>query len=71
MTGIRIKTPLDKLVKTLDPFESAILYERILKIMELTVKDIERNPDNWKNSLVKESVFFKLHEKIFKFNESL
>jgi len=54
------------LLKDLHQVELAILRERILKIMELTIEDIERNSTNWEKAIVQPNLFINLNEKIQK-----
>jgi hypothetical protein len=54
------------LIKDLHQVELAILRERILKIMELTILDIEENPKDWEKQIVQPNLFMNLNEKIQK-----
>lgn len=54
------------LIKDLHQVELAILRERILKIMELTIEDIQRNPNDWEKQIVQPNVMINLNEKIQK-----
>lgn len=54
------------LLKDLHQVELAILRERILKIMELTLQDIEINPKDWETQIIHPNVFFNLNNKIQK-----
>ena len=54
------------LLKDLHQVELAILRERILKIMELTIEDIEINPTDWEKEIVQPNIFINLNEKIQK-----
>ena len=54
------------LLKDLHQVELAILRERILKVMELTMEDIERNPKDWEKAIVQPNLFMNLNEKIQK-----
>jgi hypothetical protein len=54
------------LLKDLHQVELAILRERILKIMDLTLDDIKRNSKDWEKAIVQPNVFMNLNEKIQK-----
>ena len=54
------------LIKDLHQVELAILRERILKIMDLTIEDIQRNPNDWEKQIVQPNVIINLNEKIQK-----
>jgi hypothetical protein len=54
------------LLKDLHQVELAILRERILKIMDLTLDDIQRNPKDWEKQIVQPNVMMNLNEKIQK-----
>jgi len=54
------------LLKDLHQVELAILRERILKIMDLTIEDIQRNPNDWEKQIVQPNVMMNLNEKIQK-----
>jgi len=54
------------LLKDLHQVELAILRERILKIMELTLQDIEINPKDWETQIIHPNVLFNLNNKIQK-----
>jgi hypothetical protein len=54
------------LLKDLHQVELAILRERILKIMELTLQDIEINPKDWETQIIHPNVFINLNNKIQK-----
>jgi hypothetical protein len=54
------------LIKDLHQVELAILRERILKIMDLTIEDIHRNPNDWEKEIVQPNVMINLNEKIQK-----
>ena len=54
------------LIKDLHQVELAILRERILKIMDLTIEDIQRNPNDWEKQIVQPNVMINLNEKIQK-----
>jgi len=54
------------LLKDLHQVELAILRERILKVMELTMQDIEENPKDWEKQIVQPNIMVNLNQKIQK-----
>lgn len=54
------------LIEDLSSIELALLRERIVSIMELTIQDIDNNPAKWQNGFVAPSLYFKLNEKVQK-----
>lgn len=40
----------------------ALLRERILKIMEITLEHIDENPEYWDNSFIHSSMYIRLNE---------
>ena len=40
----------------------ALLRERILKIMEVTLQDIEEHPEHWNNAFIHSSIYIRLNE---------
>lgn len=54
------------LFKDLDSIEFALLRERILCIMDLTIKDIQSNPDHWDRFIVDPRLYENLANKINK-----
>tara|TARA_R110000868_G_scaffold103241_2_gene284375 strand:- start:10053 stop:10280 length:228 start_codon:yes stop_codon:yes gene_type:complete len=65
------KTPTNdqafkNLLKDLHPLHVALLRERVLKIMDMTIEDIENNPDNWKNPFIHPESFVGLNEQVKK-----
>jgi hypothetical protein len=62
---------LRKLISTNSPMENAILRERIIKVMEITIEDMEKNPDTWRKGFIAESLIVGLSnnvKKIIDFN---
>ena len=51
---------LIKLIKTNDmtnPILNALLRERIVKVMEMTMEDIKKNPKDWTNHFIHPRMF--------------
>ena len=57
---------LIKLIKTNSPMENALLRERIVKIMEITIEDIRENPDTWRRGFIAESLIVDLSNNVNK-----
>ena len=57
---------LRKLISSNSPMENALLRERIIKIMELTVEDIKKNPDGWRKGFIAESLIVDLSNNVNK-----
>jgi hypothetical protein len=60
---------IKNLVKALDkegPMFYALLKERILHIMNITMADMENNPDAWKNTFFHTDVYKRLDEIVYK-----
>ena len=64
------KQILTALIKDLDntPYGigNALLRERLLKIAEITLQDIENNPKEWNNGFVQSGLFIDLCNRINK-----
>lgn len=45
------------LLKELTGLETAILRERLLKIAEITLKSIEKNPESFRNPIIDERIY--------------
>lgn len=43
---------LRKLIQKLDPIETSLLRERIMRISELSKQDMKLNPDKYKNGII-------------------
>jgi hypothetical protein len=56
------------LMKELDfnPVYMALLRERIIMIMDKTIKNIKENPAQWENPLIHSSMYIKLDELVKK-----
>ena len=62
---------LRKLISSNSPMENALLRERIIKVMEITIEDMEKNPDTWRKGFIAESLIVSLSnnvKKIIDFN---
>ena len=62
---------LRKLISTNSPMENALLRERIIKVMEMTIEDMKENPDTWRKGFIAESLIVNLSnnvKKIIDFN---
>ena len=62
---------LRKLIATNSPMENALLRERIIKVMEMTIEDMKENPDTWRKGFIAESLIVNLSnnvKKIIDFN---
>jgi hypothetical protein len=62
---------LRKLISTNSPMQNALLRERIIKVMEITIEDMEKNPDTWRKGFIAESLIVELSnnvKKIIDFN---
>ena len=46
---------------------SALLRERIVKVMDMTIKDIKENPEEWENAFVHPSMYEELNEIVQKY----
>ncbi len=57
---------INDLIEDLSSIELALLRERIVTIMEITIASINDNPDKWQNGFVAPSLYFKLNEKVQK-----
>jgi len=55
---------LKKLIADNPPILNDILVERILKIMEITEKDIKENPQNWVRAIIHPSWMHHLNENV-------
>jgi hypothetical protein len=44
----------------------ALLRERVVKIMEITIQSIEESPEQWENSFIGASAYKKLNEVVQK-----
>lgn len=63
---------LRKLISTNSPMENALLRERIIKVMEMTIEDMKENPDTWRKGFIAESLIVDLSNnvnKIIGFND--
>jgi hypothetical protein len=62
---------LRKLISTNSPMQNALLRERIIKVMEITIEDMEKNPHTWRKGFIAESLIVELSnnvKKIIDFN---
>jgi hypothetical protein len=57
---------LRKLIRTNSPMENALLRERIIKVMELTIEDMGKNPDEWRKGFIAESLIVDLSNNVNK-----
>lgn len=57
---------LIELIRTNSPMQNAMLRERIVRIMEITVKDITDNPDNWNSGFIHPSLYTELGDNVNK-----
>ena len=57
---------LRKLISTNSPMENAILRERIIKVMEMTIEDMKENPDTWRKGFIAESLIVDLSNNVNK-----
>lgn len=65
----KVKTNDDmliELIKSNSPMENALLRERIVKIMEITIDDIETNPDKWNKGFIAPSLYVTLNNNVVK-----
>lgn len=52
------------LIKSLHPIHVALLRERIMVVMEMTIEDIDNNPADWRNGIIHPDAFRQLHEEV-------
>lgn len=52
------------LFNSLHPIELAILRERVLAIMEMTMDDIKENPENWERGIIHPNLMESLSNKV-------
>jgi hypothetical protein len=57
---------LRKLIRTNSPMENALLRERIIKVMEMTIEDMKENPDGWRKGFIAESLIVDLSNNVNK-----
>ena len=57
---------LRKLISSNSPMENAILRERIIKVMEMTIEDMKENPDTWRKGFIAESLIVDLSNNVNK-----
>ena len=57
---------LRKLISTNSPMENALLRERIIKVMEMTIEDMKENPDTWRKGFIAESLIVDLSNNVNK-----
>jgi hypothetical protein len=57
---------LKSLIKELNHIEIALLIERVLLVMDLTLDDIKQNPEQWERHFIHPSLFEQLSEKVKK-----
>lgn len=55
---------LRKIIKDLHPVELAMLTERIETMMDLTIKEIEKNPESYDNFFVSHENYKDMAEKV-------
>ena len=55
---------LRKIIKDLHPVELAMLTERIETMMNLTIKDVEENPESYNNFFVSHENYKDMAEKV-------
>lgn len=55
---------LRSIMKNLHTIEIALLVERIEKIMELTLQDIEEDPSKWDNFFVSHHAYVNMANKV-------
>lgn len=59
------ETMIKSLLNDLSSIETAILRERIVKIMEITTKSIENEPEEWgKNPIIHPSLYLNIAKKV-------
>jgi hypothetical protein len=54
------------LIEDLTSVELAMLRERIVSVMELTLQSINDNPSKWQNGFIAPSLYFELNAKVEK-----
>jgi hypothetical protein len=57
---------LRKLISANSPMENALLRERIIKVMELTIEDMGKNPNEWRKGFIAESLIVDLSNNVNK-----
>lgn len=57
---------LKALYKDLSMFEAAVLRERLLKIAELTLRDLKERPETYENPLLDAQIYKSVSDKINK-----
>lgn len=68
----KLPTNTDKLIALIkendmnNPILNALLRERIVLIMEMTVKDIEKNPDTWNKGIIHPNLYKGLNNMVQK-----
>ena len=63
----KLTTPEKKLlqlIKKNDAIINWLLIERIEKIMEMSITDINENPSNWERSLIHPNLLIQLNENV-------
>jgi hypothetical protein len=63
----KLTTPEKKLlqlIKKNDAILNWLLIERIEKVMEMTITDINENPSNWERNLIHPSLLIRLNENV-------
>jgi len=55
---------LKELIKDLHPFEAMIIRERLIKIAEITLQDIDKNPSAYDTPMFSHQYFINACEKI-------
>jgi len=53
-------------IEKMNPVLNALLRERIIKIMEMTMEDIKDNPNNWNDSFISALLIKTLAEQVEK-----
>ena len=57
---------LIELIKSNSPMQNAILRERIVVMMNATVKSINEDPERWNNAIVHSSLYVELNDNVNK-----
>ena len=57
---------LIELIKTNSPMHNAMLRERIVTIMEATMKSMTDNPETWNNGIIHPSLYTELGDNVSK-----
>jgi hypothetical protein len=55
---------LIELIKSNSPMQNALLRERIIAIMGITVNSINNEPDKWVNMMIHPSLYLELNDNV-------